>query len=877
VSDLLERLRLGGLDLNVPTVAQISNVVTNPKAQDNTTGVDSASTSGLLAGVFARVPCTWDAEADFCYQWGATQPADTTLRARQLRILPLGPTGHPAGPGDVWTCSAFIKSLNPSVGTRGFRWVIVWSDAAGVQIGATVVSPEIDDDTFVAGDRFSYTTPPAPANTAFLHARLDQTTVTANDVMLAEATRIQVEKAPAASPYFDGDTLGYRWSGLADNSVTVPTPKLTGKGFSWQPARKLLEWVKAADGDGSRLVRPPTHENAVLNYTVRIDDAGDMDATLDVLGELVDKLQAAERTSAGGGRGLELLYTPAGSERTGTIYVQAGEIEDLPHDHESGWFFGRPEIKIRLDCHPFIFSDEKVYPAAPTTSSLPLHELTVPDVGGDVAAEARLTFTDMAGQLREYVRWFLDDQLTTPLLIDSDQMVVTGMGGVQMNIAGAYDNPVSGNNAIRGAVASTPSAVCSTAELSHVGVLATLLRFYAHSDDVQVRLAYRVGRGQWTTLPWVSAPTSGKWCEVDLGRATVSAAAAGTQGFTARFEAKCDNVSAIDIDFAILGSVGVVGGGTARETSEIQTPAVFAARDEFNQFQGVLTGKLPSVGPAWAALAGSDATDYNVDDDAHDVRRTSTLDTGSFAAGTFAGRAVGFPLSLGSVIFASNFWVSHFVSGISFGHVVRAVNGSNFMLVSLDATGDGQRTLLSIYKVIGGALASGVGTEIPGLVPGTVNGRLTTEVIGTRVRIFYAATPTATPVLVMRHSDPVLGTTLASGGVYLWDQNLLSDASTRVSDNVAAWVPDPAAVCFPNQSIEYRGFGPDAALREDPTGTYSGQPAEYRGARFALPPGTSRIAVMARRNDINVLSSEGGADAAQLQVAYRERHLVVPR
>jgi hypothetical protein len=91
-------------------------------------------------------------------------------------------------------------------------------------------------------------------------------------------------------------------------------------------------------------------------------------------------------------------------------------------------------------------------------------------------------------------------------------------------------------------------------------------------------------------------------------------------------------------------------------------------------------------------------------------------------------------------------------------------------------------------------------------------------------------------------------------------------------------------VCSSGQSIEFRS---DATLREDASGTYAGPPPQYVGSRFTVPnaggPGRkTRIAVIARRNDITTdaddgLVSNATMDSTTVAAYVTPRYLAVPR
>jgi hypothetical protein len=648
----------------------------------------------------------------------------------------------------------------------------------------------------------------------------------------------------------------------------------------WKPAAKVLEWVKSADTDGARLLRRPKHDNAVMTLKLRVSEQATMDAAIDFIQVLVDKLQHAERLSAGGrSRGLELNVVPANSTYSGTVYVLTGEIENLPRDwQDSGWFVNNPTFTVRVDCHPFIYGEEIVYPSSPSTDSTPLHTLEVPAVGGDVDAEAVLIFTDMASQNRDLVRWWLENagyDPATDLLIDSDVMVTTGMAGVQFDdpANGAYDPGGSGNDCILATLATTPVAVCSTPEIANIGVFDSLVRVFAGSVGVKIRVSYRVGRGQWSTLPWVMPAASGKWCEVDLGRVTLPEAVAGSQGAVLRFEAVSDTPGdAIVVDYALLGPTADVGGGTARQPLLFPTPSVFSARDEFGHTAGGLVGKTPPAGSPWTGAG--DADDFAINTGTATARRTAVSDS----AGVQNGRLDVATAVMGGQ--AVRVDVKPSVLNGRLGATLRYTNISNFLCVYWDAGTDtlaAEKRVAGSNSPVGGAYTVPTHLSIRGLSAGLT---LEAWVIRGLLAVWLwerGTTKPANPALLTGKDSDLSDTgALGTGKAGLFDHHTSAFATDRDFDNYLAWEIPPVAACFSGQSIEFRGHGDDACLREDSTGVYYGVPDRYRGARFALPPGTSRIAAIGRRDDITESPSENVTDGGQLQVAYRERRLVLP-
>jgi hypothetical protein len=120
------------------------------------------------------------------------------------------------------------------------------------------------------------------------------------------------------------------------------------------------------------------------------------------------------------------------------------------------------------------------------------------------------------------------------------------------------------------------------------------------------------------------------------------------------------------------------------------------------------------------------------------------------------------------------------------------------------------------------------------------------------------------------------GGTLASGKPGLRDQNKTAAVNAqRLYTQVAVTTPPAEQIAlYSGKSMQVRY---DDTLRQDSTATYYGRPPSYRGSRFLVPVGTSRVLVKARRNDANAALDDQVTDATQIQVGWTPRGLAVPR
>lgn len=627
------------------------------------------------------------------------------------------------------------------------------------------------------------------------------------------------------------------------------------------PPRKLWEWARSADQNGQTLVRPPLLEQRQVVLTVRVRPQTTMDAALDLIGAIVDRCQAAERDAGNGGRGLELVYSATGSTREFTFYVQGGELSDLPGSVDGGWLRKSPQFGLTLFCEPAALGEWVV--SSTTTSTEPLVVKSFTGTEGEIAAEARLTVTDSAAQPRDHVEFFVESSgdLSASLLIDSASLTTTGYAGSSTTRTGAY----SASGVVRATLSTAPVVVASTGELTHQGSFRIKGRLYASAAGVQTRLVWREGRDSWTANEWQAHPVSANFAEFDFGTITVQDVPLGTQSWQARIEAKASTAgTTLDGDYLIVGPVGD-GYGKARKVLRFETPTVFSARDEFVQTAGNLTGKTLPAGGTWGFTGG--ATDFTVEATGHTATRNTSGDTlpgRQATAGTSTFTNVGIQLDAMVATLAS--------SGVIVGAVARHTDANNFVYGGF---GWGTRRALVTKYVSGVETSIATSAALPIVSEGWWTIRFVVFATGAfALWVYSRGTTPAGPTIQGHDSALATGGSLASGKTGFVDWSNV--VGVRSFDNFSVWVPETDAAINTSQSIEFRSVN-DPVLREDSTGTYWGRPAEYNGSRFYLPPGDSRVAVKARRRDVELLPDDQIADSTQVTVAHRPRYIAVPR
>lgn len=640
--------------------------------------------------------------------------------------------------------------------------------------------------------------------------------------------------------------------------------------LSCPPPRQRQEWIGAADSEWQTLVRNPLHENRQITATVEVVPTSDMDAALGRVGQIVDKLQSASQTEDG----IPLVWQPAGSTVQVTFDVLAGQITEMPINVDNGWFVKKPQVTIVMDAKPYWHGTETL--TSTVSSSTPVTTMEIVNAVGDVPALGRLIVTDTATQSRRHVEWGLEGPTTynpaTSLFLHADNCL-TGFAGVRSTATGAYDPNTSGHPVIFASLFTTPVVVCGTGNLTHEGVFRVKARVF--SSGAMHRLTWHAGDGPNTSNAWTTGvDPPDVWREVDLGTITIPA---GSGKWTGTVEAYAPANTGYITRLNYLEFIPVTAGyGKARGVFSYTAGAV-SGYDYFTGTTagGNLNGRGATAGGVWATSGST--TDLQFADDLGDeqVKRSTTSDTGPRFA------------ILGSTTFTDTEVavkvMQNTIGGnpVDLGAIARWVDSANYLRATL--TKNYVSAVLSLRLVVEQVVASTATVLATVDLPNTsatqsntwttvrllayTSGRVVAQLLDSTGTIIKAADVTSSAVAT--------GGALASGKPGIYDRNQSALAITRWYDDFT--VSTPAAepvVIYSGRNIEIRH---DDTIRQDAAGTYTGRPSSYRGSRFLVPPGTSRVLAAARRNDIDATTSDYVTDSTQIQVAVTPRGLVVPR
>jgi hypothetical protein len=400
----------------------------------------------------------------------------------------------------------------------------------------------------------------------------------------------------------------------------------------------------------------------------------------------------------------------------------------------------------------------------------------------------------------------------------------------------------------------------------------------------QLRLAWQTGDGQFQANSWVVPPVN-SWRELDLGVVTVPPAVAGTQKWTGRIEASSTAAGdLLHIDYLVLVPV-TAGYGKARASYSYK-PGVAIGYDDFagTTAGAALNARVaPTGGGTWAT--SGDATDFAAADDlsGEQVKRATT----SATVGRFAILgATNYTDTEVSALVQDTLGISAGAT-VTLGVIARWVNSTNYLRADLTVTraavGPPVTTatlnLTKLTTAAGQVLLSSTVVSGKTALGSTSLGNVLRLIVYPTGRAFAQLCDTTGTVVIdqveAQHDDLATGGTLATGKPGLYDSSTSANAVTRYYDNfqVATPAAEPILI-FPGRRLEITGSD---VLREDATGTYWGRPPSYRGSRFVVPVGTSRVFVKARRNDVEAGADDGTFAPISVQTSFEGRGLVVPR
>lgn len=657
---------------------------------------------------------------------------------------------------------------------------------------------------------------------------------------------------------------------LAERPLWVESIKVT-------PGKKKVDFLSTPYTDGAVPFGTSATDVMVMEINLRVDEKATLEEGLEELRKVSQLLDEIENQLPGG---MALEETPDNASTASTAYVLLGEITELPREQSGeqlGWYHKAPFARLTLTCEPFYEGPEEE--AGSVEGETPLLELTINEVKGDVDAIALAIVTAKGGQNLRHVEIgresrFYNSAKPNATLLKAEAMEVAGFAGAKT--AAAWGNYSA--NVVKATLVNQPVVVCATGVLGHIGQWREKLRFLASTTDVYVRLASRIGDGPWGRGDWVRAPVAGAPVEQFLDTINVPEAPAGT---TQRWEGRIEAMaltSGATIEVDVLESIPAEAWQQVRAPALLSTAKAFKIRDDFLGAGVNMTGTKEEMGNTYVKLAaaGESATDFLVD-------AGSDRTTRAIAGPEAFGRAVGIATALGKTAVSVDMAQGVISSADSrMGFLCRTVNSTNYLKVQVQATANsgsypGPSTLITVQLVTAGVVqkewSATIGASLLRAEPIVDYLRVIALVVGEEFLIFAGPSNGAQP-LVLQGFHASLGTTLANGGVYIWDRQTTATSTARLWTHIRAWEPEIGAVAYSGRDlrIDYQ-----TAERYDSEGKYLSPVYEYRGRDFTLPASGDRkrkvrLVSKARVNDVDNEFDTLAGIKHKLAVFYRPRY-----
>lgn len=294
----------------------------------------------------------------------------------------------------------------------------------------------------------------------------------------------------------------------------------------------------------------------------------------------------------------------------------------------------------------------------------------------------------------------------------------------------------------------------------------------------------------------------------------------------------------------------------------------YAARSDFTNESGAITGDSLTVGGVW--VGAGDADDFSAGSGA--ATRTATSD----AANT--GRWVTVDTNLTNSVVEVD--VSHSDANASMGAamkvgvVARYADTSNHVRAVLRRAASGAtRAQLRVEKRVAGTITALIDwTEVLSSAQFISAVRLSLRVFSSGE---WSVAIDGTTVVSGSDSALATGGALASGDVGLYDEYTSASGLTRTYDNFASWAPSVDAVVYANQSAELSTGG---MYREDSGGTAYGPVSIVSGDLPRMPNqssgGTVEFLVKPSRGDLSTLP-DAGIDDLSVRVYRRKSWLTI--
>jgi hypothetical protein len=825
-----------------PSVPARVNQLVNPSFETNATSWGLATpswASGSITRVAQEIVNPFKGSSgDYVLRVEAVK--DATATSRTGTVSSKTPIGS-VSPGSIWSSAFVMRAWDAPI--LGWTHRIDWYTAASAFISSSTTLPIAAAGSGPPARRILEGLK-APAGASFAEFVLLMSSATSGDIVKFDIDACLLEESPTARVYFDGNTIptvptyGVAWSGAPHASTSIITPTRTEfdltdwihqDGINWGDAEVNAYRAKGAIGEDVLSVDYP---NRPITVPLVIKDVG---------GTAFATVRSYAQAKAA-------LWQREG----GCIarVLDSGKIvyADIVSDGltlSGGWMQAHrdadPDAELRLEAIPAFYEPEELIAEAEETSAAELIKL-IPDPGGDMPARVRIEViekqgVDQKGLIWAFRSWAYSPASTARTAYEAEELQTLDAAR-KVALSGASGGTVVQHGTI--STSWTPivgGRLGGTAFPTHMGTNRLRARVYSTSGTlVRARAIWDVGDLTYPTEnEAVRLPGSSNFYMLDLGEVRLNPAPVGAHRWDWQIQAAGDignedfKVDKVWIHNGDEGSAVLTAPVSALEPGFV----AYSARDEFNQSAGAATGKVAVTGGTYVALSGSDTTDFTINSALRVLQRTAVSDTGLIpGAGPLtglSGRAIGLDLNLAATAVRMDFECSKEEAlGIKQGFMLRLINASNFLLIFYS------EGVIFTYKlnseeftrIAEVSVLDGVGSALAGVSLGV-------RVVGDTFSI-YVGRPGGVIRHVATRRDTILSSTLASGDVYIYDENPSAITANRMYNNLAVWVPPLDAVCFASQKVQ---LSTEGLHRLDSGGTAYGPVSRVVGDLPRLPAG----------------------------------------
>lgn len=591
----------------------------------------------------------------------------------------------------------------------------------------------------------------------------------------------------------------------------------------------------------------------------------------------------------------------------GTVYADVVDAATHGFASIAGWESAQNvdvDSSVSLTCIPDFYQDEITLSDHAETTAAEL-VFTETSIQGDYPARVRVVVDDDQGADKKGLIWAFRSRYYDSASTAALQYEAEALGPLDTATRVAVAGASGGTMVQHGALATGWTPVLSTnlggtQFMTHRGTYRLLARMFTTSGTaVQARFVWDVGDlvNPVENDAWRFPPGTGlNYYLHDFGEVRLDAAPIGTHRWQGQIQARGDaggEVVIIDKIWMVSVDEGMgVLSAPAVTTAGLST---YAARDEFNQTAGALTGKVATVGGTWTvgAAGGSTAEDGDADD--FSASGTPNFNVTRNPAGADSSLTNGRYVLLNgsSTIAAINVQVDIGIStlvnatDVRCGLLARFGDTDNWMMavihtVAATALGLGASYLEVIKRVAGTATVLSTIALTPG-APISGTNRILLGVNASGFWVVYTGPAGGSLIPRAYGQDDVLktGGVLDDGRVGIYDATTVGAAGNRTYDNFSASQPPSDAVIYAARSAQ---ITTDGSYRLDTSGTAYGPVSSQVGDLPRLPVAglegrTSECLIKVSRGDFNqipdTLTGTDYGDNILAQVFYRPCYLNV--